>query len=54
MPPQWFNRKQGGSRFQVLNWVPAYLRWYGYTFATTFLRKAPGGVTLRSSWKSAT
>lgn len=54
VPAQWFERKQGGSRFQVLNWVPAYLRWYGYAFATTFLRKAPNSVMLRSSWKSVT
>jgi glycosyltransferase involved in cell wall biosynthesis len=54
VPAQWFERKQGGSRFQVLNWVPAYLRWYRYAFATTFLRLPAKSVTMRSSWKSAT
>ena len=54
VPAKWFERKQGGSRFRVLNWVPAYLRWYVYAFATTYLRRAPNSVTLRSSWKSAT
>jgi hypothetical protein len=53
-PAKWFERKQGGSRFQTLNRAPAYLRSYGYAFAATFLRKAPGGIALRSSWKSAT
>jgi hypothetical protein len=54
VPAQWFERKQGGSRFQVLNWVPAYLRWYTYAFATTFLRLPAKSVKLRSSLKSAT
>jgi dolichol-phosphate mannosyltransferase len=54
VPAQWFERKQGSSRFRVLDWMPAYLRWYLYAFATTYLRKAPSSVPPRSSWKSAT
>jgi dolichol-phosphate mannosyltransferase len=54
VPAQWIERKQGSSRFQVLAWVPAYLRWYLYAFATTFLRLPARSVKLRSSWKSAT
>lgn len=54
VPAKWFERKKGSSRFQVLNWVPAYLRWYLYAFATTFLRLPANSVKLRSSWKSAT
>jgi glycosyltransferase involved in cell wall biosynthesis len=54
VPAQWIERKQGSSRFQVLAWVPAYLRWYLYAFATTFLRLPAKSVKLRSSWKSAT
>jgi len=53
VPAQWFERKQGGSRFQVLKWVPAYLRWYGYAFATTFLRLPANSVKQRSAWKTA-
>lgn len=53
VPAQWIERKQGSSRFQVLAWVPAYLRWYRYAFATTFLRLPAESVKLRSSWKSA-
>ena len=53
VPAKWFERKQGGSRFQVLNWVPAYLRWYLYAFATTFLRLSANSVKQRSAWKTA-
>jgi dolichol-phosphate mannosyltransferase len=41
VPARWFERKHGQSRFRVLRWLPAYLRWYFYAFATTWLgRKA--------------
>lgn len=53
VPAKWFERKQGGSRFQVLKWVPAYLRWYLYAFATTFLRLPANSVKQRSAWKTA-
>jgi dolichol-phosphate mannosyltransferase len=39
IPAQWFERAQGKSRFQALNWASAYLRWYFYVFATTYLQK---------------
>lgn len=38
MPAQWHERTVGQSRFRVLRWLPAYLRWYCYAFATTWLR----------------
>lgn len=47
VPVQWFERRHGESRFRVLKWLPAYLRWYGYAFATTFLRRSPQTVTLK-------
>jgi glycosyltransferase involved in cell wall biosynthesis len=53
VPAKWFERKQGASRFQVLNWIPAYLRWYLYAFATTFLRLPAGSVKQRTNWKVA-
>lgn len=53
VPAQWFERKQGASRFQVLKWVPAYLRWYMYAFATTYLRLPATSVKQRSTWKAA-
>src|SRR6266566_3487186 len=49
VPVRWFERRHGASRFQVIKWLPAYLRWYGYTFATTFLRRPPGTVTLKDA-----
>ena len=49
VPAQWFERKQGESRFRVLGWLPNYLRWYGYAFATTFLRLPANSVKLRSA-----
>ncbi|MDO9411034.1 MAG: glycosyltransferase family 2 protein [Pseudolabrys sp.] len=54
VPAKWFERTQGASRFKVISWLPAYLRWYRYAFATTFLRLPARSVKLRSSWTSAT
>ncbi len=53
VPAKWIERRQGASRFQVLNWVPAYLRWYLYAFATTFFRLPANSVKQRSAWKTA-
>jgi dolichol-phosphate mannosyltransferase len=53
VPAKWYERKQGGSRFQVLNWVPAYLRWYWYAFATTFLHLPANSVKQHSARKTA-
>jgi dolichol-phosphate mannosyltransferase len=36
-PSQWHERTAGQSRFRVLHWLPGYLRWYFYAFATTYL-----------------
>jgi dolichol-phosphate mannosyltransferase len=49
VPVRWFERRHGASRFQVIKWLPAYLRWYGYAFATTFLRRPPRTVTLKGT-----
>jgi glycosyltransferase involved in cell wall biosynthesis len=49
VPALWFERRHGTSRFRVLKWLPAYLRWYRYAFATTFLRRSPRTVSLKSS-----
>lgn len=38
-PAHWFERKQGNSRFRIVRWLPAYIRWCLYAFATTYLRK---------------
>lgn len=48
VPALWFERTQGTSRFRVLYWLRAYLRWYFYAFATTYLRRGPETITLKS------
>jgi dolichol-phosphate mannosyltransferase len=50
VPVLWFERGegQGKSRFKILKWLPAYLRWFFYSIATTYLRKGPNTVTLRT------
>lgn len=45
VPALWIERRQGGSRFRVIRWIPAYLRWYFYIFATTVLGFGPETVT---------
>jgi glycosyltransferase involved in cell wall biosynthesis len=49
VPALWFERKHGSSRFRVLKWLPAYLRWYAYAFATTVLRRPPSSVTMKAA-----
>ncbi len=39
VPAEWFERKSGKSRFQLFKWLPSYLRWYFYAFATAYLGK---------------
>lgn len=39
VPARWFQRAHGASRFQVVKWLPDYLRWYRYAFATSYLRR---------------
>jgi dolichol-phosphate mannosyltransferase len=48
IPAVWFERKHGASRFKVLQWLPAYLRWFRYAFATTFLRRGAESIALTS------
>ncbi|MBI2096557.1 MAG: glycosyltransferase [Candidatus Sungbacteria bacterium] len=47
VPAQWFEREHGDSRFRVLQWLPAYFRWYLYAFATTYLRRPASTVTMK-------
>ena len=48
VPALWFERQRGSSRFHVLKWLPAYLKWFKYAFATTYLRRSPDTVVMRS------
>lgn len=41
MPAKWYERREGESRFQILPWIKPYLRWYFFTFATTWLKRGP-------------
>ena len=53
VPVEWFERKSGRSRFQVLRWLPAYLVWFRYAFATTYLRRKPETVLIRANGKTS-
>jgi len=53
VPATGFERTQGATRFRVLGWIPAYLRWYLYALATTFLRLPANSVKLCPAWKTA-
>lgn len=48
VPARWFQRAHGQSRFQLLKWLPDYLRWYAYAFATTYLGRKADSVPLKS------
>ena len=39
---------------RVLRWLPAYLRWYAYAFATTWLRRPARSVRLNPTRGEAT
>lgn len=47
VPAAWSERQGGTSRFRLFRWFPAYLRWYRFAFATTFLRRGPGTVRMK-------
>jgi len=53
VPAQWIERKHGASRFHVVKWLPAYLRWYAYAFATTWLRRPPSTVRMKPAAQAA-
>ena len=53
IPARWYERAHGDSRFQVIRWLPAYMRWYLYAFATTYLRRPAQSVRLNASARSA-
>lgn len=53
IPVVWYERTQGRSRFRVFRWLPAYLRWFSYAFATTYLRRSPATVRCREIPTSA-
>ena len=48
VPVDWHQRKAGTSRFQILRWMPQYLRWLFYALGTTFVRRNHASVKLRA------
>ena len=49
VPAAWLERRAGKSRFQVLKWVPQYLKWFCYAFATTCFFRGPQTVKLKQA-----
>ena len=49
VPAAWLERRAGKSRFQVLKWVPQYLKWFCYAFATTWFLRGPQTVKLKQA-----
>jgi hypothetical protein len=39
IPSTWRERTAGRSRFQLLRWLPTYLRWYCYALGCGMMRK---------------
>lgn len=48
MPFEWYERRLGKSRFQIIRWLPAYYVWFKYAFATTLLRRGPESVPVNA------
>ena len=39
IPAKWIQRKDGISKFKLFYWTPFYLKWFFYSFSTTYLRR---------------
>ena len=48
VPAKWLRRAKGRSRFNLRKWLPHYAKWFFYALATTYLRKGPETVKLKS------
>jgi glycosyltransferase involved in cell wall biosynthesis len=49
VPARWYRREKGQSRFNFKKWLPHYFRWFLYALETTYLRKSPETVKLRTN-----
>jgi dolichol-phosphate mannosyltransferase len=53
VPVEWYERKSGTSRFRVLKWLPHYLVWFFYCFATSMRLRKPESVKLKGGTREA-
>ena len=51
VPARWIMRKSGESRFNFRKWLPHYAKWFFYALGTTYLRRGPKTVKLKSNTK---
>lgn len=49
VPVAWYERRSGTSRFRVLQWLPHYLVWFFYCFATAMRLKNSASVRLKEN-----
>ena len=53
MPVVWHQRKAGQSRFQIVRWLPQYVKWLLYALATTYGGRGAASVNLRNRGTTA-
>lgn len=53
VPVAWHERRNGTSRFRVLKWLPEYLVWFFYCFATALRLKKPASVKRKEGMHEA-
>jgi len=49
VPVDWYERRRGTSRFRLLKWLPHYLVWFFYCFATALGLKQAASVKLKGA-----
>lgn len=49
IPALWVERTHGKSRFDVMKWLPHYLKWYFYGFKTFYFHKKPEDLIVKKS-----
>lgn len=50
VPAKWLRREKGQSRFSLGKWLPHYAKWFWYALGTTYLRKGPKTVKIKSGY----
>jgi dolichol-phosphate mannosyltransferase len=49
VPVHWYERRAGESRFRVVAWLPFYLRWLLFALGTTYIRRSPASVKMKTA-----